>query len=79
MKYNFTVNLDVYPLFLKDKNKLDVNYMKQLGSTFDEFRIKSDDDKLENRYYEVFLVGLKDGLETILESYLIDCENEWEQ
>lgn len=90
MQYNFKVNLyKVYPLFLEDEEQLDIEYLKELESTYEEFRIRYNDD-FDNRdklalfnllegnsdHHQILLVGIKDEVETTLCYWLVGDEED---
>lgn len=86
MKYDFKVNLtpELYSLFLEEGCKVELRYLDELKSKFDEFRIKYNNspekhsstdiiDMIEsaNDHYQVLLVGVKNNTDTVLCYYFI--------
>ena len=90
MQYNFKVDLyKVYPLFLEDESELDLEYLKELENTYDEFRIRYNDDynngdklRLFNLLegnsdnHQILLVGVKNKIETTLCYWLVGDNEE---
>lgn len=90
MQYNFKVDLyKVYPLFLEDESELDIEYLKGLENTYNEFRIKYNDDfdngdKLalfnllegNSDHHQILLIGVRDGIETTLCYWLVGDEED---
>lgn len=85
MQYNFKVDLyKVYPLFLEDESELDIKYLKGLEKTYDEFRIRYNDDFDNNDklalfnllegnsdHHQILLVGVKDKEEITICYWLV--------
>jgi len=90
MQYNFKVDLyKVYPLFLNKDDELDLDYLKELKNTYDEFRIRYNDDfdngdKLalfnllegNSDHNQILLVGVKDNEEITLCYWLVGDEED---
>lgn len=90
MQYNFKVDLNkIYPLFLEDEEQLDIEYLKELEDTYDEFRIKYNDDfdngdklalfnllESNSDHNQILLVGVKDKEEITLCYWLVGDDEE---
>ena len=89
MLYDFKVSLDVYNIFLEDNEKVDREYLDNINSKYDEFRIRyNDNPDIDNSYYliemlegtsadnQILLLGIKDGIEYILCYWFVGTEDE---